>query len=163
MKTMMKLATVFMVVFLLTLPSFAQQGQGKNDGNRKGWDLQERLNLTDAQMETIDGLRLEHEKEMIDLKSDLEKTRLKMKELINKGDVDRASFIAVQTEIMEKENALKLAKANHMMDVYEQLNDEQKDEWLEMAERLGKHREMREHFGKRKFPGGEHRHRPDRF
>ncbi len=87
------------------------------------------LKLTKDQETKIEALRLEHQKKMIDLRSDLAKTRLEMKQLLSKGDYTRAEYLALTAKLGKAREALQTSRANHQMDVYDLLDKDQKAVW----------------------------------
>jgi Spy/CpxP family protein refolding chaperone len=86
----------------------------------------EKLNLTADQKDKIQQLQIEHQKAMVDLRADIKKNRLDMKELMLKGDVSRADVLNIVKEINADRDKIATARANHMMDIYELLNEQQR-------------------------------------
>ncbi len=91
--------------------------------------MHQKLNLTEEQQEKVDVLKLAHQKEMIDLKANLEKKEVEMAELKNKGNYTREEFLNKISEIISARNKIALSLANHQMDIYQLLDDNQKKEW----------------------------------
>jgi Spy/CpxP family protein refolding chaperone len=112
--------------------------------------MHEKLNLTDEQQSQIEKLRFTHQEKMIDLKADLEKEELSLRELKNAGNYSRSEYIAKVEELMAAHNKIRLAKANHHMDVYEMLDAEQRETWNKMKP-MREHRQdkMKKHFKKK--------------
>jgi len=105
--------------------------------------IMDKLNLTDEQQEKIEALRLHHQKEMIDLKADLEKKEIDLEEIKNKDNFTRSEIIAAVENINKIKNEIALKAANHRMDIYEQLTDEQKEIWKEKKHHFGmEHKRM---------------------
>lgn len=97
------------------------------------------LKLTKDQETKIEALRLDHQKKMIDLRSDLEKTQLEMKQLLAKGDYSRADYLALTAKLGKAREALQTSRANHQMDIYDLLDKDQKATWNKFrADRPGK-------------------------
>lgn len=125
MKSLMKFfVPVFLLVF--TMGISAQPGPGKSKGKAV---IADKLNLTADQEKKIEDLRTNHQKKMIDLRADMAKLHLEKKELLNKGNYDRKSFLALEEKIMKQRNAIEIARANQQMDVYEVLDATQKELW----------------------------------
>ena len=125
MKSLTKiLIPVILLVFAVGIS--AQPGSGM--GQRKAM-IHEKLNLTADQEKKIEDLRTTHQKKMIDLRADMQKLHLEKKELLNKGNYDRKSFLALEDKIMKQKNVIATAAANHQMDVYESLDAKQKEIW----------------------------------
>jgi len=91
--------------------------------------MHEKLNLTPDQEKKIDELRTEHQKKMVDLRATMEKLHLEKKEMVSKGNYDRKSFLALEDKIQKQRDVIESARANHQMDVYELLDQNQKEIW----------------------------------
>jgi len=123
----------------------------------------EKLNLTDDQQDKIEQLRLKNQEEMIDLRADLQKKRLAVEQLRQKGDYSRSNYLDLVNDLNASRDKIAVARANHRMDVYELLTDQQKDifnrmpmmggrggEGRGMMDGCGQHdgqRQMRKHPG----------------
>jgi Spy/CpxP family protein refolding chaperone len=105
--------------------------------------IHQRLNLTDEQQEKVEVLKLAHQKQMIDLKANLEKKEVEMAELKNKGNYTREEFLSKTNEIISARNEIALSLANHQMDVYQLLDDNQKKEWNKFSGEFGERRQKR--------------------
>jgi len=105
----------------------------REEGRLKNKNVWERLNLTDEQKEKVQSFRLKHQKEMIDLKADLEKAELALNELKAKKNFSRSDYLNAVEKINDAENKISLSRADHRMDVYELLTDEQKKEFWEFG------------------------------
>jgi len=105
--------------------------------------IHQRLNLTDEQQEKVEVLKLAHQKQMIDLKANLEKKEVEMAELKNKGNYTREEFLSKTNEIISARNEIALSLANHQMDVYQLLDDNQKKEWNKFSSEFGEKRQRR--------------------
>ncbi len=109
----------------------------------------EKLNLTDQQQTQIEEFRFAHKKKMIDLRADVEKKKLGLKELQSSANFSRDDYITKVGEIISAENIIKLEKANQRMDVYELLDAEQQKTWNKMKPmRDGRHNKMKKHYRK---------------
>ena len=113
----------------------------QRDGNK--FKIHQKLNLTDEQQEQTDILRLSHQKEMVDLKANLEKREIEMAELKNKGNYTREEFLSKIDEIISARNKIALSFANHQMDIYQLLDETQKKEWNKFSGNYGERREKR--------------------
>jgi Spy/CpxP family protein refolding chaperone len=127
-------------VFLISQNLFAQEKhERQRDGNNS--KIHQKLNLTQEQQESVDALRFAHQKEMIDMKANLEKKEIEMAEMKNKGNYTRDEFLNKINDIIAAKNKIALSMANHQMDVYQLLDENQKKEWNKFS---GKYREQRE-------------------
>ncbi len=88
--------------------------------------LMAKLKLTPEQKEKIGGLRIAFQKSMIDLKANLAKDKLGLKELRLKDDINRNDVLDVVSRINKDRDAISLAVANHIMDVYSVLSPDQR-------------------------------------
>ena len=100
-------------------------------------NMKQQLNLSEEQEKNIETLRLSHEEQMINLKSDLEIKKLEMRKLKASNNFSRADIIRITKDISAIKDEMALAKANHQMDVYENLDPSQKKLFLDMQGRMG--------------------------
>jgi Spy/CpxP family protein refolding chaperone len=107
--------------------------------------VHQQLNLTEEQQTKVDELKFAHQKEMIDLKANLDKKELDMNELKSKGNYTRDEYLNKVNEIISARNKIALSIANHHMDVYQLLDENQKKEWNKMSHQFGERREKRVH------------------
>ncbi len=142
-KTSVIAVAILALAFVFSSAAFSQpagmngkmgQGKGMSAGMRMGMKkemrggfpmLMAKLKLTDQQKEKIAGLRLDFQKNMIDLKANLAKSKLALKELTMKSDFARNDVLAAVGNINNAKDAIATAMANHMLDVYALLTPEQ--------------------------------------
>ena len=129
--------------FLLTFNGFTQEKEMGHHGDGDKFKIHQKLNLTEEQQEKADVLRLTHQKEMIDLKANLEKREIEMAELKNKGNYTREEFLNKIDEIISARNKIAFSLANHQMDVYQLLDETQKKEWNKFSGEFGERRQKR--------------------
>ena len=79
---------------------------------------------------------------MIDLKAALEKKQLDKQELLSKGNYTRDNYLGKVKAISDAKDKMALAKANHRMDVYDLLTEEQRKTFDEMKGRMGNRMNM---------------------
>ena len=115
----------------------------KCKSNRSNFQVCQKLNLTEEQQEKVDALRFDHQKEMIDLKANLETKEVEMAELKHNGNYTREEFLNKVNEIISARNEIALSLANHQMDVYQLLDDNQKKEWNKYSCNFGERRKKR--------------------
>ena len=132
-KTKQFLFTVLSLFVLVV--SFAQAQEKKVFKFKKGeppkWEMKGDLNLSDDQKKQFDDLDLQHEKRMIDLRAELEKSKLMKRELINKGNFSKNDYLSAEEKIMQAENKIHMEKAKLKMDKYSLLDENQKKNFLE--------------------------------
>ena len=152
MKT--KIFSLVLILALIGLYSGTAYSQNKPSPRKEFFKHQmlDKLKLTDDQKSKIEDARLSHQNQMIDLKANLEKKVLALKELRVKGNLDRNSVIAAVKDINQAKNDIAIARANNLMDIYDILTPEQRQTLKEnigmfsefSEERMGG---MREHEG----------------
>ncbi|MDR3666037.1 MAG: Spy/CpxP family protein refolding chaperone [Ignavibacteriaceae bacterium] len=133
-------------------PQFDKGMKGGFEGHFKM--IREKLHLTDQQVSKIEALRTDHMKKMVDLKADLKKDMIDLKSIREKDNFTRADIIGGVEKANKSRNDIALAKANHLMDLWELLTPEQqklvKDnpQWL----MEGRHRMMHRRMDGKKPP-----------
>jgi Spy/CpxP family protein refolding chaperone len=120
---------------------FAQDMRCKRDGNH--FQMFQNLNLTEVQQEQIGTLRLSHQIDMVDIKADLQKKKLELAELKNKGNYTREAYLDKVEVINSARNKIAISKANFQMDTYQLLDDNQKKEWNKCSLNFGERKEKR--------------------
>ncbi len=145
------LAMVLILAFGFTAISYSQPaGTPAKPGKRMmmmnrmhKMDIFKKLNLTDQQKDKIRDLRNDFQKKMIDLKANLQKSRLDLKDLRQQSKLNRSDVIAAVEKINKDRDAISLAVANHMLDIYEVLTPEQQKIWKDNAPKFNM---MKRHF-----------------
>jgi len=158
---MSSIKIVLLVIVLSIAASFAYaqpKGPGKDsqgkDGHRKEFSqmkaIGEKLHLTDQQKDKIKSLRTAQMKKSIDMKGDLKKAMLDLKEIKGKANFTRADVLDQVGKINKIKDEMALSRANHLMDIWELLTPEQqkiaKDnpQWF----MHGRHKRMMHHWHK---------------
>jgi Spy/CpxP family protein refolding chaperone len=85
-----------------------------------------KLNLTETQKSKIQEIKFKEQSQMIDLKANLEKERLALKELIVKDDISRDAIVDEINKINDAKDKIAVARANSLLDVYDVLTPGQK-------------------------------------
>jgi hypothetical protein len=137
----MFITLVILSVLVISQLLFAQEMRQERD--RDQLKIHQKLNLTEEQQEKVDALKFDHQNEMIDLKANLEKKEIEMAELKNKSNYTREEFLNKVNEIISARNEIALSLANHQMDVYQLLDDNQKKEWDKFSGEFGERRQRR--------------------
>jgi Spy/CpxP family protein refolding chaperone len=123
---------LILTVIIAAAVNFYPQKSDQFPGERFHGKMVEKLKLTDEQKDKIEQLGIDHQKAMIDLRADMQKKRLALKELLAKGNYSRADYLNQMNDISSARNKIAAARANHRMDVYELLDDQQKKIFNEM-------------------------------
>lgn len=95
-------------------------------------DRMDKLNLTDAQKDQFQKMRFDFQKQMIDLKANLQKSELELKEIQSSDNISRSVVLDAVRNISENKAAIAMAMANHKMDMYDVLTPDQRKVWKEM-------------------------------
>jgi len=136
------IAAILFIALISTRFSYGQmERRGMNQGDHHKM-MMEKLNLTDTQKEAVEELHFSHKREMIDLKAALEKKKLDKQELLSKGNYTRDDYLGNVKAISDAKDIMAIAKANHRMDVYDLLTEEQRKTFDEMKGRMGNKRNM---------------------
>jgi Spy/CpxP family protein refolding chaperone len=125
----LNLAGIAAILFMVLISTQFNFGQMERRGMHQGDHfkmMKEKLNLTDTQSEAVEKLHFSHKREMIDLKASIEQVKLDKSELLSKGNYTRDDFLNKVKAINDAKEKMALAKANHRMDVYDLLTEEQR-------------------------------------
>lgn len=136
------IAAILFIALISTQFSYGQmERRGMNQGDHHKM-MMEKLNLTDTQKDAVEVLHFSHKREMIDLKAALEKKKLDKQELLSKGNYTRDNYLGNVKAISDAKDIMAIAKANHRMDVYDLLTEEQRKTFDEMKGHKGNKRNM---------------------
>lgn len=150
-RTYFVIFAISLLLMAFTNDALAQRGPG--GGSRF---IMEKLDLSDAQEDQISKLRVDHQKEMIDLREAVRQTRDKIRDLMESEDVSRENFLALHREMNEKRNAVSMARAEHKMDIYELLTEDQKQKMRQLRDSFFENRTMRSGDGRGRHHKGRH-------
>lgn len=131
MKNLKYAVLSFMIILLLSSLSYPQmRDRDTRDGMREM--VKKKLQLTSEQEKKINDLRLIHKERLIDLTSELKKKELQKEKILSGDVIDRNQLIKITNEIGEIKNRIMTERINHQMDVYENLDANQKIIWKDM-------------------------------
>ena len=140
----LNLSIVAAIIFIALISTQFNYGQMERRGMNRGDHykiMKEKLNLTDSQNEAVEELHFSHKREMIDLKAEIEKKKLDMRELVSNVNYTREDYLDKVKAISDAKEIIALAKANHRMDVYDLLTEEQRKTFNEIKCCQGKGRQ----------------------
>lgn len=126
--TLIGLLTVIFIFLIVTDVNAQRRREMRENQGR----IQDQLNLTDQQKIKLDELRIKHQEQMIDLRAELDKARLEMQKLRKSDKLNRSDVINHTKKMSSIRNKIAEARANHMMDMYEMLTDEQRKIWNDL-------------------------------
>lgn len=135
----MKSTAISFIAFLFVITLFVDASAQKRMQRHETSDrIIDQLNLTELQKQKIDDLSDKHQEQMIDLRAEQQKTRLENKKLRRSDNLNRTDLLNQTQKMNSIRNKISEARANHFMDVYDILTDEQRKVWTEMkSERRG--------------------------
>ena len=111
------------ISLLVLMTGLSAQGRG-GFGRGIGWN--DDLNLTTEQIKQIDGFRTDFRKAQIDVRADMQKLRLELKELMQVDNPNQKVIDAQLENIQDQELAMEKLRVAHQLDVRALLTDEQK-------------------------------------
>lgn len=110
---------------------FAQPRRGMGQGNApQGWNraacIQQQLNLTEEQQETINNLCTEHQKSMVDYRNQLREKHARLRTLQTADNPDMNETNTAIDELSNIRNNMMKEQAAHRQDVRASLTEEQR-------------------------------------
>ena len=128
--------TLFALVVLAASTAVSQPGEARREIRReivmgKGMheSFFERLNLSDQQETQLRKLRIQTQKNRVQIHSKIHVARLDMKELFLAETPDRAAIEKIVKTISDLQHQAKVNHIDHLFDVYEILTPEQRKVW----------------------------------
>ena len=136
---MKNLIIVLSVLFMISVFNQQVLSQKRDHSKSKNYrmDMKAQLNLSEDQEKKIEALKLSQEEKMIKLKSEMELKDLEMRKLKSSDKFSRTEIINLTKDINAIKNEMALARANHQMDVYDLLDENQRKIWLDAQEMFG--------------------------
>jgi Spy/CpxP family protein refolding chaperone len=129
------LAALVSVLLILPVASAQPWGNGK---------MADKLNLTDQQMEQMQNLKMQAQKQLIPRNADLKLAQLELKEIMMKSKVDEKAAQAQIDKISAIKTSIAKLKMQNMLAMRKVLTDEQLNNWMQMRHEKG----FREHRAK---------------
>jgi len=142
----LNLAGISVILFIALISTQFSYSQMERRGMYQGDHhkmMIDNLNLSDTQKEAVEELSFSDKRKMIDLKADMGKNKLDMQELLSKGNYTRDDYLNTVKTINDAKEKIAFAKANHRMDVYDLLTEEQRKTFDEMQGRMGNYMKMK--------------------
>ncbi len=93
--------------------------------------LMDKLNLTDKQITEIEKLRDDHLKKMSDFRNEIEKISIDLRSEWRKSVPDKKKIEALQDKMNEVRNKMQKQRLNHWFDIYNLLDEKQKEKFRE--------------------------------
>lgn len=110
--------------------------------------MQKNLNLNDQQIAKMSDIRFEHQNMVIDLKGKIKKNRLIIRKMMEDNKVENEKLLKIVSQNNELLGKIKLSKTNMWLDIYNILDDTQKEKWTKTFEKFdSKRREFNKQRG----------------
>lgn len=122
MKAKMFIPVFLVLVLGLSLNLFGQPYRGY---------LLDKLNLTDKQLSEFEKLRDEHLKKMSDFRNEIQKLAIDLRTEWRKSNPDKKKIDALTDKMSELRNKMQKQRLNHWFDVYNLLDEKQKEKFRE--------------------------------
>lgn len=154
MKKSLVLTTLVIIslILIFSTDAFAQKGTHWGMGQMK-CRIAEKLDLTADQKVQIDKLRDKHQKSMIDYQAEMKKLSLDVKNLWKAEKPDKKQIESATDKLSALRSKMQKEKLAHWFDVYNLLDDKQKESFKEMRQNFGKGMRQRMHRMRGDFPG----------
>jgi len=99
--------------------------------------MQKRFNLSDKQVESVQTLRNALDKDMIDLKAEMERLKLEKRDLFQSDNFSKSSLKAIEEKLIAQQTKIRMKHLDFRMSVYDLLDDKQKEEWKKAGSNFG--------------------------
>lgn len=152
----LKLIGMFFAVFFCITPLFAQKNI-QIERKLKGNGIKKELNLTQEQQDQIARLRLDNQKKAIDIRSEIQKNKLQMKEIFMNKNIDGDKILSLTKKNSDLQSELKTNRVSTWLKIYNLLDDKQKETFRKNAPMLreGRGKMMKMNI-QRRFGAGRH-------
>lgn len=88
--------------------------------------IAEQLKISEEEQTALDAILIEHREKLIDLRASLEKTELKMEELVMADKLDEAAITAQIDHVAQARAELEKANAHYLLAIWGKLTPEQR-------------------------------------
>ncbi len=151
-----KIVGIIFSTLLFVTSIFAQRGVCLNNGTptfNKGGNFAA-LNLSEAQRQKIEALKLNHQKMVLDIKNQIQKNRLTLKEMLLKDGLDKNLLTNLSAKNAKLRNKIANSRLAMSLKIYDLLNKEQKVLWKKRFLRMGhKFTMARKNMNRKMRPG----------
>jgi Spy/CpxP family protein refolding chaperone len=102
-----------------------------------------KLNLTPEQEKQFNDITYDHQKKVIDLKSQVEKNRLELRKMINEKNIDEKKLLDLTDANNKLQAEMKASGVKRWIAINKMLNDDQKEIWSKHLGIMGNREGMR--------------------
>ena len=120
-----------------------QQGQGIGFGDRNGSRFERMktlLNLTDEQSVKISDMKFEHDKLALEANGEIQEHRLIVRKMMTDNKIDKEKLLKITSTNSELQGKIKLSRTTMWLEVYNILDDKQKEQWTKTFGEFGNNR-----------------------
>jgi len=139
---MMRLFTssLLAIFFIGTTMIFAQPQKNFKRGSKdfNGFRVQTMLKLTDEQSEKFNDIKYNHQISVVDIQAEIQKNQIEVKKMMADNKIDSDKLLQLTNANSELHGKIKASKTQMWIDVYNILNDDQKETWTKTFNRLGR-------------------------
>ena len=142
------ISSLMLTLLLGTVTIFSQpQKQNlKHDQDFRGLKIEKMLKLSDEQSSKFNDIKYQHQLSVIDIKSEMQKNQVNINKMMADNKVDADRLIDLTKANSKLQGNLKTSKTKMWLDIYNLLNEDQKEVWTKTFNNFG-HRGNREGFG----------------
>lgn len=142
----MKQSLILSLVVTILLGSaaiFAQPQRNFDRGSNwesrgfNGLRIQTMLKLTDEQSVKFNDIRYDHQMSVIDIQSEIQKNRIEVKKMMSDNKIDSDKLLQLTSANNELHGKIKTSRTQMWLDIYNVLNDEQKETWTATFNQFG--------------------------
>jgi Spy/CpxP family protein refolding chaperone len=137
----MKKATVVMISALLVLGALSSL-YGEYRGIFRNKKIARELKLSDEQIETIKELVKNTEKQMIQLRADMETKEIDLRDILDEDEPDESKAISLVKDIMKLKTEQRVLKIKELIRIKKTLSPEQIEKFHEIKHEMSR-KEMR--------------------
>ena len=109
--------------------------RGPKDFN--GFRVHTMLKLTDEQSDKFNDIKYNHQISSVDIQAEIQKNQIEVKKMMADNKIDSDKLLQLTNANSELHGKIKASKTQMWIDVYNILNDDQKETWIKTFNRLG--------------------------
>ena len=147
--------TILSIIIISLFASVTIIAQRYNAKGPRLEQIKEHLNLNDDQEKQFNDLHFDHAQQVVDMRADIQKNRLAIKEMMTNNEVDEAKLRELSTANNEIRGKIHSSKVDMWLNIYKMLNKDQQEIWTKHFAAMGDGREGK--HGKRFNKGWNHK------
>lgn len=158
---MKRIIIISLISTLLATVVFSQQNERRirNRSEISPPRISKLLNLSEEQSKTFNEYRYQSELEKIDLQTEIKRNHVELQKMLADGIIDNEKILNLTSENSELQGQMKSTNVKMWLDIYNILNEEQKEKWMKLYNHFIKNGKMRGRFESREMMGKGKRNR----